>query len=178
MFVLTEEQKELSRTYYNNKVITCVIAPFHTSKTICEVDTTSTYIVIYPENECSIKEQKLFITSLLDSDKDEICIITNSLYIIQDMVSQELVRVLKEDGNLVPCPIKPLRVNFYDIIFNIFQNTDYQNDISSIEDFGTNLVRKVISEVESKKPVKDPILLQTINLIGDEVISHKLNSMI
>ena len=115
LFTLTKEQESTSKMVYDGKIIKCLVAPYHTYETLEKIVpfTKTTYLL--PERSMTLPQLKGFISMIVKSpSKEEAKIITVNQNIIMDM-ADDCVRVLTENGNIVPSPIKTFMANIHDI---------------------------------------------------------------
>lgn len=176
LFDLSNDEIKTSQLMYN-KVIKCLIAPYHTAKNI-EIEYASN-IFMFPEKELSQFQTKQFISMVVNSPLKEVLIITADLNIILDMVD-DCVRILTERDEIIRSPEKTFAANPHTIIYNILNNdahkiskserTKYQNDIN-------NVIKKINDSKTITKQEKDEYL-SIIDKIGERIIMVKLKDMI
>ena len=122
LFELSEEDIETSKMMYN-KVIKCLVVPYHTQKQL-ELDY-SPNVFMFPENEMTESQAKKFISMVTNLPLQEVLIITKSSNIIYDMVDC-CVRILTENNVIITCPVKTFAANLWDISLLILNNKEHQ----------------------------------------------------
>jgi len=176
LFELSEQDIETSKMMYN-KVIKCLVAPYHTQN-ILELDYTSN-VFMFPENEMTESQTKQFISMVIKSPLQEVLIITKSSNIIYDMVDC-CVRILTENNVIIPCPVKTFAANLWDISLLILNNKEHQK--TEAEKSKSHVViGDIINKIENSKSFTNEEadnISKTIDIIGDEVISYNLKKMI
>lgn len=133
-------------------------------------------ILAYPEQYCSPKQKQELISNLINIDKIEnIYIITTDLIILQSMY-QGLCRFVDDStGEYIFTPItfKTFGGNLYDILNGINGATNHIR----IPNNTYNYIEQLIKQVEAGEYNADdiPNIKKQIDIIGDEVISYRLN---
>lgn len=121
-FDLTEQEIELSKTYYKGKVIKCIIAPYHSYEQLKDMVDYST--ILFPERGLSLLEADSFIYNLIENDEvQEATIITSNPYIVRDMI-RPCVRVFTFYGELARFPMSTFRINLLELEEILFTNED------------------------------------------------------
>ncbi len=179
LFDLTSEQVDQSKMIYNDKVIKCLVAPYHTYSQLEKLVTYTPTTYLFPEREMSISQVRSLVSMIVASDKkDEIRIITTNQNIIMDMIDSS-VRVLTEGGDVVPSPSKTFMANIHDIRYNLLENKSHQ--LSKEEKSqGIDEVNRIISAIQNSKTLssdKFDILISKISLIGEPIIRNRLMDM-
>lgn len=179
LFELSKEQETLSRNIYNNKVIKCLVAPYHSYSQLESVVPYTKNTFLFPEREMS-KSQVINLISIIASNpsNDEFRIITTNQNIIMDMIG-DCVRVLTEGGDIVYTGTKTFMANIHTIRHELLEN-DIHRLSSSEKSKSKDKITKIIDRVNDKTPItkKDFYqLLSEINLIGEPIIRTKLIEM-
>lgn len=174
LFELTQEQIAISKKYYKGKIIKCLIAPYHTSKMIEELYEhycAGRIIHIFPENNISYSQLALFIDSIITNNAyEEHCIITSNMNIISDIINP-CVRILTVDGEIKECYTKTFAANIHTIKYDILEE-EVRN-----KNYHINTINKVIDMINNKDVENVEYINQTIELIGEPVLSTKLSEM-
>jgi len=176
LFDLTSEQLATSKMMYN-KTIKCLIAPYHTEKTL-EIEQAPN-IMMFPERELTHQQTKSFISMCVNSPMEEILIITTSVDIIYDMVD-DCVRILTEFDTLVESPEKTFAANQHTIIHTILNNENHQKSESE-KTKSHDDINKVISLINGdKKLTKKQIehCRNVISKVGEPIIYNRLENML
>ncbi len=180
LFTLSKEETETSKMIYNNKIIKCLVAPYHTYNQLEKEIKYTKNTFLFPERELSIDKLKCLISMIVASKSmEEYRIITANQNVIIDMVDA-CVRVLTEDERIVPSPVKTFMANIHDIRYSLLENEDHQ--ISKAEKTaGVEKIQKMIEKVQSGVPPMSKAdydnLISEINLIGEPIIREKLKEM-
>jgi len=176
LFELSEEDIETSKMMYN-KVIKCLVVPYHTQKQL-ELDY-SPNVFMFPENEMTESQAKKFISMVTNSPLQEFLIITKSSNIIYDMVDC-CVRILTENNVIITCPVKTFAANLWDISLLILNNNEHQ--ITEAEKSKSHImIGDIITKIENATSFTDEEadeLSKTVDIIGDEIISYRLKEML
>lgn len=191
LFDLSEEQEKMSKTIYSGKIIKCLVAPYHSYDELKDVITYTSTTYLFPEKELSLDKIKGLISTLVFSDKgedEEILIITSHQNIILDMIDSS-VRILTQNGDIVPCPVKTFLANIHDIRYSVLENKDHQNlkvskkDKKESETKGIEIVNNLIDKVahyeKDEKCIKASEykkLKDKISLIGEQLIRNQMLS--
>ena len=179
LFDLTPEQEALSKSIYEGKVIKCLIAPYHTYPQLEKEIPFSKTTYLFPERETTASQLSGIISMIVSSPiQDEFRIITTSQSIILDMIDG-CVRILTEDGKIVPCPCKTFMANIHTIKYEIFDNESFRKSkveksraISQI-----NILIDKINKTKSFTRDEYESVAKDVDLIGEETISRKLKKM-
>jgi len=179
LFDLTSDQIDQSKMIYNDKVIKCLVAPYHTYSQLEKLITYTPATYLFPEREMNIPQLRSLISMVVGSDKkDEVRIITANQNVIMDMIDSS-VRVLTEGGDVVPSPCKTFMANIHDIRYNLLENGSHQ--LSKEEKSqGVDEVNRIISIIQTSKTLskdKFDILMTKIRLIGEPIIRNRLVDM-
>lgn len=179
LFDLTPEQIKMSKMMYNDRIIKCLVAPYHTYTQLeKEVKYTKT-TYLFPERELNISQMRSLMNMVLASpSQDEVRIITTNQNIIMDMIDG-CVRVLTEAGEIVPSPCKTFMANIHTIRYELLENEAHQISKSQ-KNNGIDEVNNIISTISNsttmdKSSYKN--LISRIQLIGEDVIRVKLLQM-
>lgn len=185
IFDLTDEQVELSKQFYNGKVIKCLVAPYHTYKQLEELLPYTKTTYLFPEREMNQTQILHFISMVLNTNPDgEIRIITVHQNIITDMIDG-CVRILTESSEIVESPIKTLMANIHDVRYKILENDDFKSPKN--ENGETEQGKKVITDIfdylkENKNktiPRKEYLNVKNkIEIVGDRLIRTRLEDML
>lgn len=179
LFELTEEQISTSKMMYSDKIIKCLVAPYHTYKQLEEriPYTNSTYL--FPERDMSAQQVRSLVSMIVASPiNDEIRIITADQTIIGDMVNTS-VRILTEYDTIVETEGNTFAANIHDIRYNVLQNPIHQK--SKIEkEQSKEEINKLIERIRGGKMTHDEVnaAREFINMIGEPVIRGPLESML
>ena len=182
LFNLSEEDIKTSKMIYDNKVIKCLVAPYHSYKQLEEIIEYSENTYLFPENEMSGQQISSFISMVVKNEKikNEVKIITKSQSIILDMIDC-CVKILTERGDIVDCPVKTFCANIHDIRHCVLENKDHQ-----ISEEQKNKSREVINglvdiinDYKNKDMLKEDFenLKFKINQIGEPIIRTRLLEM-
>ena len=180
IFSLSKEQEENSKFIYEGKVIKCLVAPYHTySQLEKEIPfTKNTYLL--PERDLTIPQLKGLISMIVKSpSKEEFRIVTVNQNVIIDMID-DCVRVLTEDGKIVPCPTKTFMANIHDIRYKLLENPDHKKSKETETAAHTKItaLMEKINKVKTFNKKQRDSLFKEIDVIGEEVISYKLKEMV
>jgi hypothetical protein len=175
LFDLTPEQENMSKMMYG-RVIKCLVAPYHTDRNL-EIDYAPN-VMKFPEKELSHIQTKQFISMCANSEFDEVLIITTSVDIIYDMID-DCVRILTEMDTIVNSPEKTFAANQHTIIYSILNNELHQKSKTD-KVKSHNDINKIIKLLEKPTLSNDEIAYckQIISMIGEPIISSKLNEML
>lgn len=181
LFELSAEEIEATKTFYDNKVIKCLVAPYHSYLELEKVLPYSQTTFLFPERELSYAKTRMLITVLVKKPiQQEIRIVTSSMSIIGDMIGCN-VRILNESGEIVPTTAKTLAANIHDIRFKLLENQEHQ--LSEKEKtISVNKIHELITRIESadKMEVSEKEYqqyLKDISNVGDEIIVYRLKEM-
>lgn len=182
IFDLTTEQLDLTKMFYDGKVIKCLVAPYHTTKYFEENLKYAENVFVFPEN--SIPRDKLgtIIGMIVANPKyKEAVIITTSNEIITQMIGEN-VRVFTEAGNIVDCPIKCLMANIHDIRYSLLENDSFKDTKgTNVSNFGTGFTQALLDKLKNTKIAdkKEYELFKSkIELIGEPLIREKMLEML
>jgi hypothetical protein len=182
IFDLTTEQLDLTKMFYDGKVIKCLVAPYHTAKYFEENLKYAENVFVFPEN--SIPRDKLgtIIGMIVANPKyKEAVIITTSNEIITQMIGEN-VRVFTETGNIVDCPIKCLMANIHDIRYSLLENDSFKDAKgTNVSNFGTGFTQALLDKLKNTKIAdkKEYELFKSkIELIGEPLIREKMLEML
>jgi len=176
LFKLSEQDIKTSNMMYN-KVIKCLVAPYHTQNTL-ELDYAPN-IFMFPENEMTESQSKKFISMITNSPLQEVLIITKNSNIIYDMVDC-CVRILTENNVIIPCPVRTFAANLCDISLLILNNKEHQKteaEKSKSHVVIGDIIKKIEKSTSFTNEEADE-LYKTVDIIGDDVISYKLKKML
>lgn len=176
LFDLTPEEERMSKMMYNDKVIKCLVAPYHVASQL-EIEY-GPNVMIFPEKELTHIQTKKFISICCNSNFDEILIITASVDIIFDMID-DCVRILTEFDTIVRSPEKTFAANQHTIIYSILNNENHQTDKTQPKSYGD--VTKVIDLINSNKDLtEDEVKFCefVIENVGEPIISNRLKDML
>jgi len=180
LFDLTSEQVSLSKMMYNDKVIKCLVAPYHTYSQLKKVIKYTNTTYLFPERDLNISQLRSLMTMLVASPyQEEIRIITTNQNVIMDMID-DCVRVLTEGDEVVPSPCKTFMANIHSIRHYLLENEDHQISKSDKNNNGTDEINNIISIINksttmSKSSYKN--LISRIQLIGENIIRLRLLDM-
>ena len=180
LFDLSSKEEETSKSIYDGTIIKCLVAPYHTYAQLEKIVPFTKTTYLFPEREMPIHKLRSLVSIIVASKKtEEVRIITTNQNVIMDMVDG-CVRVLTEDGKIVPSPVKTFMANIHDIRYSLLENKVHQtSEIKQNE--GVDKINKIISQVQSKKAISRKEydkLLAEIKLIGEPLISDRLQDMI
>lgn len=138
---------------------------------------------LYPENSMTMGQIQGFVSMLVNSNLDDICIITKNQNIIIDMLDTN-VRVLTENGLIVPSPIKTFMANIHDIRYELLENKLHQ-DGKKEESAAHKSIDTLITEINEyrnknttiTKEKRDELSFK-IKMIGEEMITNILSDML
>jgi len=188
LFKLTKEQEETSKMLYNDKIIKCLVAPYHTyddpkfnnpnfvSNKI-EMDWAEN-VYMFPEKEMTEGQSRQFMSLIVNSKHQEVLIITASQSIILDMYDG-CVRILTEFDTIVDCPAKTFAANIHTINIEILNNKSHQKNHEYGNKFSTDKINKLIGEVRKNEFTQKEYdeIMKSIKRIGEPIIEKKLESM-
>lgn len=182
IFDLTEDQIILSKKIYNGKIIKCLVAPFHNYTLLQGIVFYAKNIYLYPEREMSYPQIKSFVNMIINGKTgEEIIIITSNINIISDIIDG-CVRILTEDGKIVPCSIKTFLANIHTIQWELMENEKYRIDKNE-RTLAQERISKVVDKVQDSNPKKTISIedfnkiIEEIEMIGEVVIKSKLKEM-
>lgn len=178
LFDLTTEQEETSRMMYSGKIIKCLVAPYHTYVTLeKQVPFTST-TYLFPERELPASQLSGIISMIVaNKSQEEFRIITTNQNIIMDMVD-DCVRVLTEEGEVVPCPVKTFMANIHDIRYSLLENKEHQKSQEE-KSLNRERIQNLLTKIREKSKVSQSeydALEKEVNMIGEDVISGILKN--
>ena len=173
LFNLSKEEEDLSRMMYNDKIIKCLVAPYHTPETV-EIGWEKT-IYLFPEKDISAQQCRSVISMIVANPQiTEAKIITANIDIIRDMVDG-CVRILTEDGRIIPSPEKTFMANQHTILYCLLQNEEHQipkNQKNSGNE-GHDSVQLLLDRLNDNTPITPKEFVEIemkINLIGEDII--------
>jgi hypothetical protein len=182
IFDLTTEQLDLTKMFYDGKVIKCLVAPYHTASYFEENLEYAGNVFVFPEN--SIPRDKLgTIIGMIVANPTykEAVIITTSNEIITQMIGEN-VRVFTEAGNIVDCPIKCLMANIHDIRYSLLENDSFKDAKgTNVSNFGNEFTQALIEKLrntEIKNKKEYDIFKSKIELIGEPIIRNIMMDML
>lgn len=180
LFDLTKEQEELSKSMYNGKIIKCLVAPYHSYNQLEGVVTYTQTTYLFPERECSSSQIIGLISMICNSpSKEEFRIITTNMNVITDMID-DCVRVLTENGDVVPSSCKTFAANIHSIRHQILENKNHKTSEEE-KNKSHEKINKLIKKINDSSKInhKDSLkMLEEIELIGEPLISKKLKEMV
>jgi len=182
LFELSEEDISMSKMIYDDKIIKCLVTPYHSYKQLEEMIEYSENTYLFPENEMSSQQTSSFISMIVSNKKikEEIKIITKSQSIILDMIDC-CVKILTEGGDIVDCPVKTFCANIHDIRYSILENKEHQlsQEQKSNSVLLINNLVDIINEHEGKEMLREDFdkLTFKIKQIGEELIRNRLLNM-
>jgi hypothetical protein len=179
LFELSDLQIDESKMMYNNKVIKCLVAPYHSYQQLeHEINyTPSTYL--FPERELSYSQTRKFVSMLTNSmSTDEIIVITSSMNIIGDMVSG-CVRILDQQGVIQESDVRTFAANIHDIKLKVLENPDFEMSKAE-QSNSTKKINDVIEKINSGNISDDELegVSCVIESIGEPIIRTKLREML
>lgn len=177
LFDLSESDINMSKMMYNDKIVKCLIAPYHNQRNI-EMEYAEN-IFMFPEKEMSQNQTRNFISMIANSKFKEVLIITAEVNIIYDMIDC-CVRILTEFDTIIPSPEKTFAANQHTIIHDILNNKSHQKTEQQKTKTHSD-INRIIERINSRKPITkeeyDSMLI-IINTIGEEIISGQLKKML
>jgi AICAR transformylase/IMP cyclohydrolase PurH len=171
LFDLTQKGIDNSKMMYNGKIIKCLVAPYHTGRTI-EIDYAPN-IMMFPEKELSAQQKTRFVSMITNSALEEVLIITSDTSIILDMIDSS-VRILTEFDTIVETPVKTFAANIHDIRYSILENKDHQKTVVE-KTKNHEEIQKVLDKINSGKPVSQKEydeMMSVIDKIGEPIIAN------
>jgi hypothetical protein len=178
LFDLTPDQEATSKMMYDGKTIRCLVAPYHTYAMLEKAIAYSPTTYLFPERDLPITQLRNLISMIVANPKhQEFQIVTANQNIILDMVDS-CVRVLTEDGTIVPCPVKTFMANIHDIRYSLLENEEHQipkEDKSRSREKIQNLITRLQTNQKVTQKEYDE-LEKEVNLIGEDVISGILKN--
>jgi hypothetical protein len=182
LFELSDEEISTSKMIYENKIIKCLVAPYHSYEDIEKVLEYTPTTYLFPEKEMTIQQAAKFISMIVSSDNtDEVKIITSNQNIILDMVDGS-VRVLTEGNEILPSPCKTFMANIHDIRYHLLENEAHQvSEKESTESTNQiNAIMEIVREYKFKDMEKSKfdILKTKVDMIGEDVIRNILKGML
>lgn len=180
LFTLSPSQEDTSKMMYNGKVIKCLVAPYHSYAALEKLVPFTKTTLLFPEREMNASQMRGLISMIVNKPgNEEWRIITASQSVIIDMVD-DCVRILTEDGDIVPCPVKTFCANIHDIRYSVLENEKHQSspeNKSKAHDLVNILIERInASETVSRKEYDD--MMNQAKMIGEPIISNKLQEMI
>ncbi len=183
LFDLEEKEASFAKSMYNGKPIKCLVALYHTYEMLEKIVPFSKSTFLYPENSMTMGQIQGFVSMLVNSNLDDICIITKNQNIIIDMIDTN-VRVLTESGLIVPSPIKTFMANIHSIRYELLENILHQ-DGKKEESASRKSITSIITEINEYRDKNTTITKEKrdelsfkINMIGEKIISVKLAEML
>jgi len=177
LFDLSKEDISTSKMMYNDKIVKCLIAPYHNQRML-EMDYAEN-VFMFPEKEMSQNQTRQFISMIANSKFEEVLIITAEVNIIYDMIDC-CVRILTEFDTIVESLEKTFAANQHTIIYSILNNQEHQKSDKEKAKSHTD-INKIIDKITGKNSItKDEYdtMLGVIDKIGEPVISNKLKQML
>jgi hypothetical protein len=182
LFELTKEQENTVKMMYNGKLIKCLVAPYHSYSDLESVIPYTKSTFLFPEREMSDGQANSLISNLVESDLDNIIIITTHMGIILDMVDG--VHVLTQNGTIVDGKTKTFMANIHNIRYNLLENPKHRNGTEQIEKSkGVTEINKIIDKINelngssiSQEEYNE--LKVKVDMIGEDVIRNTLTEMI
>jgi hypothetical protein len=178
LFDLSQDQIDASKNIYSNKIIKCLVAPYHTYNQLEKIVPYTKTTFLFPEREMTVNQLKSLVSMIVNNPSmDEFRIITTNQNIITDMIDTS-VRVLTEGGDIVECPIKTFLANIHSIRYDLLENKNHQLSTEE-QTLGQDRVNNLIKKIQKgsiSKPEFDK-LIEDINKIGEPIIANKLISM-
>tara|TARA_R110000772_G_scaffold3193_5_gene11556 strand:- start:2807 stop:3388 length:582 start_codon:yes stop_codon:yes gene_type:complete len=180
IFDLTQEAEDLSKMMYNDKIIKCLVAPYHSFNQLETIFPFTKTTFLFPEREMNASQVSSFISMVVKSPKitGDIVVVTTSMNIITDMIHQ-CVRILTEGGEIVDCPNKTFAANIHDVRYEVLENPDHQLSGSEKNMMQTS-INKIIEDINSDQPMVESDydkMVSKIRLIGEPLIRTKLLEM-
>jgi len=178
LFDLTPEQIETSKSMYGGKIIKCLIAPYHSIKDIPLEPNNEVFV--YPERDLNIQQRKEIVGVMANSNKEEICFVTSDLFIILNMIDG-CCRILTPDGEIEEVDEKTFGANPHTIIYSVIHNEHYAKEQKEKSIGFMNTIQKIIDDINDKKGMtieKFEATKKAIQLIGEDLIRHKLSDML
>ena len=175
LFDLTQKGIDNSKMMYNGKIIKCLVAPYHTERTI-EIDYAPN-IMLFPEKELSAQQKTHFISMVVNSKLKEVLIITADMSIITDMIDSS-VRILTEFDTIVKSPVKTFAANIHDIRYSVLENKDHQKSVVEKTKNHTE-IQKVLDKINSGNPVSQKEydeMMSVIDKIGEPIIANMMKN--
>lgn len=189
LFKLTKEQIETSKMLYNDKIIKCLVAPYHSHEgndynfvtNKIEMDWADN-IYMFPEKDLSEGQTRQFMSLVANGTHQEVLIITASQNIILDMFDG-CVRILTEFDEIVECGEKTFGANIHTINHSILNNKSHQKSENSSygNDFYVKNINNLIDKLNKNAEftqAEHKTLKESIDRIGEDLIRHKLNEML
>ena len=179
-FAMDEEQTKTTKGIYNDKIIKCIVAPYHTYAQLEKVVPFTKTTYLFPEREMSADQCRSLVSMIVASPvTEEFRIVTVNQNIIQDMVGVN-VRVLTEQGELVYTGTKTFMANIHDIRYNLLENEDHQISKKAKEEAKDKinaLIDKVQPGVAAITAAEADELKAQIGIIGEPIIRNKMMEM-
>lgn len=180
LFDLTPEQESMSKTIYNNKIIKCLVAPYHSYEQLEKVVPWTKNTYLFPEREIPINQIKQLVSLIVaNPSTEEFRIITTNQNVIMDMIDG-CVRVLTEGGDIVPSPCKTFMANIHDIRLYLLENKNHQLTQIENDNIGKTRIFEILNEIEKADSITKEqyeILSRRINAIGEPLIADRLQEM-
>jgi hypothetical protein len=179
LFDLSKEQEETSKMVYDGKIVKCLVAPYHNYEKLEKVIPFTKTTYLYPERDLSLEQMTKLVSMIVASkSKEEFRIVTANQNIILDM-ADACVRVLTEDGRVLPSPCKTFMANIHTIRYELLEN-----DAHRISKEERTRAKKTIDELIEKiqkggkvtKKQYDKII-EDCDMIGEDLIREKLKEM-
>jgi len=181
LFELTEEQENTVRMMYNGKLIKCLVAPYHSYSDLESVIPYTKSTFLFPEREMSDGQANSLISNLVESDLDNIIIITTHMGIILDMVDG--VHVLTQNGTIVDGKTKTFMANIHNIRYDLLENPKHRNGTEQFEKpkgvTETNKIIDKINELKGSSISQEEYneLKVKVDMIGEDLIRNVLTGM-
>lgn len=177
LFDMSESDITMSKMMYNDKIVKCLIAPYHNQRSI-EMDYAPN-IFMFPEKEMSQNQTRQFISMIVNSDFEEVLIITAEINIIYDMIDSS-VRILTEFDTIVPSTEKTFAANQHTIIHSILNNESHQkSEAEKIKSHSEiNKIIEILNDGNDITQEEYDRIMTFIGTIGEEIISDRLKQML
>jgi len=175
-FDLSEDQESMSKMIYNNKIIKCIVAPYHSYAQLESVVPFTKTTFLFPEREMTNDQTRTLISMIVQNPStEEFRIVTANQNIIIDMIN-DCVRILTEGGSLIPYDQKTFMANIHDIRYNILENKDHQLSDHD-KTLGHQKINGLIQRMENRDTISQSEhddILKSIESIGEPLISDAL----
>lgn len=175
-FKLNNSEIEKSKKIYG-KVIKCLISPYHLPNDFKNTNykhEKNRSVYIFPEHKLRFEQTKNVISEIMKTKSDDILIITSNVNIIMDMIDC-CVRILNRDNTISYCTKKTYGANYYDIHDIMFNNR------IGIPNKAYSDIKEYITYIESTESINSKEYEDGVSfcdIIGDEIISHKLRGIL
>jgi hypothetical protein len=184
LFNLSPDDIKSSEMMYNGKIIKCLVAPYHTYEELEKIIPYTKTTYLFPEREVPAHKLRSLVDIAVNSAvTDEIRFVTTNMSVICDMVDP-CVRVLTEDGRILPSPCKTFASNIHTIRYELLENKSHQVS----EDVKTKAHKSINNLMDELRGLKEKgksitkaeydVYAEKIDMIGEPRIKNPMMNML